>query len=212
MLNQYFGNLNSQQLSYSKAIFQSSNALLQNIKTMLDLSAIKAGKVTLNLHPIDISQLLTSVINTIQETSESTQIKINTSFASHVQYLVADEWRLKQALLGLISNAIQASPANGKIHIEVKTNHNSIFIQIIDSGVGIAANDQHRIFELFERTETSHQRYAGAGVGLPLSKSIIELHKGEISVTSTPNQGTTITCRLPLNLPQSAQQNLPKIA
>lgn len=212
LLNQYFGRLNSQQLAYSKAIFKASNTLLNSIKAIIDLSALRAGKMALSFQPVNINQLLTSVINTVQDSAEHNKVQIQTSFTSHVLHFVADERRLKQAFLGLIHNAMQATSGGGAINISVSSNHDNVLISICDTGIGIAANDQPRIFEQFERTETSHQRYAGTGIGLSLVKGIIEMHKGEVTVVSTPTVGTTITCKLPLTLPQSAQRTLPKIA
>ncbi|MEN8236650.1 MAG: PAS-domain containing protein [Pseudomonadota bacterium] len=212
LLNQYFGSLNSQQLAYCKAIFKASSTLLDSIKAMIDLSAIRSGKMTLSFQPVDLNQLLNSVISIVRNNTENSKIQITSSFTSHVQSFIADERRLKQAFLGLIYNAIQATPLGGSINVGVRTSHNNIFISIADTGVGIAAGEQPLIFNQFERTETSRQRYAGTGIGLSLIKGIIEMHQGEVTVTSTPRAGTTVTCRLPLSLQQSAQKHLPKIA
>src|SRR5690606_18978963 len=107
----------------------------------------------------------------------------------------ADGRRLKQALFNIISNAQKFTPAGGTIRLNVRRDGSALVISVTDSGVGIAARDQERVFGKFERGR--NQRDTGAGLGLSLVKSLIEMHGGQIELTSEIDMGTVVTVRLP---------------
>ncbi len=111
----------------------------------------------------------------------------------------ADERRLKQALFNLVSNAVKFTPAGGSVRLEARIDDGDLILAVTDTGVGIPAADQQRVFEKFERGNP-YSREAGAGLGLSLVKSLIELHGGSVSIASEPGSGTTILCRLPARL------------
>jgi signal transduction histidine kinase len=117
----------------------------------------------------------------------------------------ADDRRLKQAMFNLISNAIKFTPAGGSVYLEADSDNGDLVLSVRDTGIGIAAADHDRVFEKFERANPQ-ARDAGAGLGLSLVKSLIELHGGTVTIDSTPGAGTTISCRLParLRLPPAA--------
>ena len=118
----------------------------------------------------------------------------------------ADERRLKQALFNLISNAIKFTPAGGSIRLEARRSGNELILAVTDTGVGIPAVDQERVFEKFERGNPQ-ARESGAGLGLSLVKSLIELHGGSVSIESRPSAGTTIHCHLPASRAGSGEEN-----
>src|SRR5208282_4039609 len=108
--------------------------------------------------------------------------------------LVADEKRLKQALFNLVSNAIKFTPGGGTITLRARREKGGVALGISDTGIGVAARDQARIFEKFERGQG---REAGAGLGLSLVKSLVDLHGGHIELQSAPGSGTTVTIHIP---------------
>ncbi|MHB1060004.1 MAG: sensor histidine kinase, partial [Rhodanobacter sp.] len=124
------------------------------------------------------------------------------SCAPHVGLVVGDERRLKQAVYNLISNAIKFTPPGGRITVTATRNGDEVALQVVDTGIGISPEDQPRVFEKFAQTAGA-QRHGGAGVGMALVKSLIELHGGRVSLDSTPGQGTTVTCRIPVKGPVS---------
>jgi signal transduction histidine kinase len=109
---------------------------------------------------------------------------------------MADEKRLRQALFNLMSNAIKFTPANGSVSLTARRVKSEVGISVTDTGIGIEAEQLKRVFEKFERGQ-SGTRSTGAGLGLSLVKSFIELHGGRVEIESVPQQGTTVTCWLP---------------
>jgi signal transduction histidine kinase len=115
--------------------------------------------------------------------------------------MIGDERRLKQALFNLISNAIQYTPTGGRIELSARRDGDRIVFAVTDTGIGIRPEDRQRVFEKFERTTDGRVRAPGLGLGLSLVKSFIELHGGSIELNSTPGQGTTVLCSLPISDP-----------
>jgi len=122
--------------------------------------------------------------------------------------LTADERRLKQALFNLISNAIKFTPAGGTIRLAARRVGDEIALTVADNGVGIPSEHQMRVFDKFERGNPQ-ARQSGAGLGLSLVKSFVELHGGRVEMVSEPNQGTTVTLHLPINAATEAAPGQP---
>jgi len=110
--------------------------------------------------------------------------------------LEADERRLKQALFNLVSNAIKFTPAGGSIRLDAEREGEDLVLSVADTGVGIPLADQARVFDKFERGDPQVYQ-TGAGLGLSLVKSLIELHGGRVTIESSPDRGTTVRCHLP---------------
>src|SRR5207247_7752686 len=131
---------------------------------------------------------------------------------SDIGGISGDERRLKQALFNLISNALKFTPGGGAVRVEARTagagngsDSDDLILSVADTGVGIPAEDQQRVFEKFERGQP-HARESGAGLGLSLVKNLIELHGGSVTIDSQPGSGTAILCRLPASLRLPAEQ------
>jgi signal transduction histidine kinase len=205
LANQYFGPLSPRQLDYSRGILDSSHRLLSLINDILDLATIEAGYMALETGPVDVKDVLDAVMTLTRERARSLDQSLTMTCAAEVDAIEADERRLKQALFNLVSNAIKFTPSGGSVRLDARLDDGDLVLAIADTGVGIPAADHERVFEKFERGDPN-SREAGAGLGLSLVKSLIELHGGSVTMISQPGMGTTIECRLPgrLRLPAAA--------
>ncbi len=201
LINQYFGQLNERQLDYCEGISGAAERLMNLINDMLDLASIEAGKLSLNYQKVELSKFLASVIDLVYNRAHDQGLDLSIENLSSNEIIYVDNRRLKHALFNLLTNAIKFTPAGGKVTLQVKDdpfNENSLLITIKDTGVGISLEDQQKIFNLFQHGTVTNSVQMGAGLGLSLVKSLIELHGGEISLSSSINEGTSITCQLPV--------------
>jgi len=205
LANQYFGPLSARQLDYSQGILDSSHRLLSLINDILDLATIEAGYMALEVGRIEVNDLLESVMTLTHERARSQNLSLTMSCPAGLDAIEADERRLKQALFNLISNAIKFTPAGGSVRLDARLDDGDLILGVADTGVGIPAADHERVFEKFERG-SPYSRESGAGLGLSLVKSLIELHGGSIAIASEPGSGTTILCRLPARLRLPAEE------
>ena len=196
LAHEYFGPLTPRQLDYSRGILDSSHRLLSLINDILDLATIEAGYMALETGRVEICELLESVVTLTHERARNQNLSLTVQCAPNIGEIEADERRLKQALFNLTSNAIKFTPAGGSIRLEARREGGDVVLAVTDTGVGIPTVDQERVFEKFERG-SAQARQSGAGLGLSLVKSLVELHGGSIEIDSEPGRGTTIACRLP---------------
>src|SRR6266849_903198 len=196
LTKQYFGELSPRQLDYSRGILDSSHRLMALINDILDLATIEAGYMALETENIDIHTLMASVLALTRERARKQNINLEFDCPHDLGTLTADERRLKQALFNVISNAIKFTPAGGTIRLSASRDDGEVTLVVADTGVGIPSEDQARVFEKFERGNPQ-ARQSGAGLGLSLVKSFIELHGGRVEIVSEANKGTTITLFLP---------------
>jgi len=199
LANQYFGPLSARQLDYSRGIIDSSHRLLSLINDILDLATIEAGYMTLEIGRIEVKELLEAVMTLTRERARNQDLSLTMTCPEGIDAIEADERRLKQALFNLISNAIKFTPAGGSVRLDARQDNGDLILCVADTGVGIPAADQERVFEKFERGNPN-SRDSGAGLGLSLVKSLIELHGGSVTIASEPGSGTTVLCRLPARL------------
>jgi len=212
--NQFFGELNDRQLEYSRAIVESSQRLLILINDILDLATIEAGYLRLDLQPVDIAAMLDSLRTLGHERARNRGIVFTLDCAPNVGSLVADERRVKQAMFNLMSNAFKFTPEGGRVTVGARRADGEVQLSVTDTGVGIAQEEHARVFGKFERGSTQG-RQSGAGLGLSLVKSLVELHGGWVQLDSVPDQGTRVTCHLPLQArvrPADGAEALPAIA
>ena len=205
LANQYFGPLSPRQLDYSQGILDSSHRLLSLINDILDLATIEAGYMTLEVGRIEVQDLLETVMTLTRERARSQNLSLTMTCPAGIDAIEADERRLKQALFNLISNAIKFTPGGGSVRLDARLDDGDLILGVADTGVGIPAADHERVFETFERG-SPYSRESGAGLGLSLVKSLIELHGGSIEILSEPGSGTTILCRLPARLRLPAEE------
>ena len=210
LTNQYFGALNDRQLEYARTIMDASKKLLLLINDVLDLATIEAGRMTLNHQSISVADLLNTVKQMSIEWARQQQLEIFINCPSDAGSFEGDEHRLRQVLFNLISNSIKYTPSGGQITLEAKHQDNFIVLSVVDTGIGIPEADRDRVFGKFERTN-SHARQTGAGLGLSLVKSFVELHGGRITISGNGQQGTRVSCYVPVHA-STAATALPSLA
>ncbi|MEX2407592.1 MAG: PAS-domain containing protein, partial [Rhodovibrionaceae bacterium] len=194
----YAGALNERQSDYARAIVDSSQELTSLINNLLDLASIEAGYLQLERTDAEISELLRSASILLRERMRSQNLKLEVVCPRNIGRLSCDERRLLQALFNLLSNACQFTDEGGKITLGARRGDGEVCFYVEDSGIGIPADDQERVFSSFERgSERRISQRSGAGLGLALVKSLIELHGGWVEMQSAEDQGTTVTCHLP---------------
>jgi two-component system cell cycle sensor histidine kinase PleC len=184
---------------YAGDIGASGQFLLDLINGILDLSKASAGKAELHEDRMSVWMLLNSVERLCRVRAGDASLTLALQPPPEDIELWADETKLKQALLNLVSNAIKFTPEGGRVTIAASHQADGqLGLSVTDSGIGIAEGDLGRIFEPFVQVDSSlSRRHAGTGLGLPLARSFIELHGGRINITSQPNIGTTVTALLP---------------
>ena len=202
--NKFFGELNERQLDYSRAIVESSQRLLALINDILDLATIEAGYLRLDLALVDLSALVEAIYTLGHERARNRGIEFVIDCPKDIGTVMADERRLKQALFNLLSNSLKYTPDGGKIDIIVRRRGAEALLTVADTGIGIPREQQVQVFDKFERGG-GQGRQTGAGLGLSLVKSLIELHHGWVELDSAPDSGTKVTCHLPVEQPEEAQ-------
>jgi len=196
LANEYFGTLTTRQLDYSRGILDSSHRLLSLINDILDLATIEAGYMTLETAKVDIHDMLEAVLTLTRERARNQNLDLALDCPSDIGAIEADERRLKQALFNLISNAIKFTPPGGSIRLEAERDDDELVLSVADTGVGIPMADQARVFDKFERGDPTLYQ-TGAGLGLSLVKSLVELHGGTVTIESSLDRGTVVRCHLP---------------
>jgi signal transduction histidine kinase len=200
LAKQSFGDLNPRQLDYSRCILQSAQQLMKLINDILDLATIEAGYLVLDTAEVEVFEMLEAVLALTGERAGSRNLQLELRCRPDIGTIWADERRLKQAVFNLVSNAIKFTPPGGAISIEAERRERELSLIVADTGIGIPLADQARVLERFERG----RRESGAGLGLALVKSLVELHGGTVAIESTPGRGTRIICRLPTRQPNGA--------
>ncbi|MBM3560662.1 MAG: HAMP domain-containing histidine kinase [Alphaproteobacteria bacterium] len=198
-----FGALNGRQAEYVDGILESSETLLELINDILDLASIEAGYFELETAPVDVKSMMTGVFALNHEQARANELELALDCPDDIGVIVADERRLKQVLFNLVSNAIKFTPAGGRIELSADRKGDHIAFAVSDTDIGIPEEEHSRVLRKFERGRNplGRQTGTGAGLGLSLVKSIVELHGGELAIRSAVDQGTTVTCRIPLDEP-----------
>jgi signal transduction histidine kinase len=198
--NQFFGDLNERQLEYSRGIVQSSERLTVLINDVLDLASIEAGYLQLEVGSVDLRALIESVEALAHERAHHQNIELKLECPEDIGAIEADGRRLKQALFNLLSNAIKFTPDGGAVTVSAERANGEIRLAVADTGSGIQPEDIERVFGKFE-TSGGQSGQTGAGLGLSLVKSLIELHGGWVGMDSKPGEGTKVVCHIPLEPP-----------
>ncbi|WP_169337427.1 PAS domain-containing sensor histidine kinase [Kiloniella laminariae] len=200
MSSQLLGPLgNKQYHEYSHDIHFSARHLLSVINDILDVAKIEAGKLELLEDTMDPLKLAVSVQRLMIERAENAGLKLKLSLPSKLPMLYADQRKLKQVLINILANAVKFTPSGGVVELSGGINDKGDFEFIVtDSGIGIAEADIPKAFEPFSQIDSTLSRqFDGTGLGLPLALGLVRLHGGDLSMTSQPEKGTTVTCMLP---------------
>lgn len=193
------GSLNPEQKRALEELRRNGEELLVKINDLLDLAKIEAGKMELFLEMINVEDIVSRVVRLVgplvRKKSQTLEVKILTA-----ETLVhADQTKLQQVLLNLVSNAVKYTPPEGTIHILIQKKQSVLEISVEDDGIGIPVGEQEKIFDFFHQTQNSYVRkQEGTGLGLALAKQFVELHGGKIWVQSRPGAGSRFTFHVPL--------------
>jgi signal transduction histidine kinase len=186
-------------VEYAKDIRDSGSHLLRIINDILDLSKIEAGKLALDLEPVAMKEVVESCRRIVAERAAEAQLELAVDCPADLPLVRGDLCKLKQIVLNLVSNSVKFTPAGGRIVIRAAAAGPAIAVTVEDSGIGIAEEDIPTALAPFGQVDSSLARkYAGTGLGLSLTKSLVELHGGTFELSSRPAQGTTIRFTLPV--------------
>ncbi|ADH88070.1 multi-sensor signal transduction histidine kinase [Ancylobacter novellus DSM 506] len=195
-----FGPLGSDKYNeYCRDIRDSGRYLLDVINDILDMSRIEAGRMHLNLQPVELDEVVTDSIRVMSVRADEKQITVAADTDGAVS-LEADKRALKQITLNLLSNAIKFTPENGRVSVRTRRSARAALLVIEDSGIGIPKAALAKIGKPFEQVESQFTKtHKGSGLGLAIAKSLVELHGGTMRIRSSEGVGTTVIIRLPLN-------------
>jgi len=201
---QMFGDVNPKQLEYLQDIHSSGHHLLTLINDILDLSKIEAGRMELDLSRFNLALLLDNTTTLVRERALRQGLTLALEVDERLGDWVADQRKLKQVVINLLSNAVKFTPAGGRICLRARSLDHAVEIAVVDTGVGIAADQQALVFEEFRQAGGDYLRKTeGTGLGLSLAKRFVELHGGTMRLESAPGQGSTFAFVLPeLMLPE----------
>jgi signal transduction histidine kinase len=192
----YFGDLSDKQREYVADIMYSSRTLLAIINDILDLATIDAGSMDLKLAPTGVRTVIDAAILGIRERAVRARLTIDIAVADDVTEFMADEARMRQVLYNLLSNAVGFSKANASIGLACWREAGCVVFRVEDNGVGIPKDQFGRIFQRFE-SRSQGSKHRGAGLGLSIVKSLVELHGGTVEISSEVNHGTSVIVRIP---------------
>lgn len=190
------GPLTERQKSYAGHILSSSHVLMALIDDILDLASLDAGVVELERSKVDVPDIIGQVFETVAPKLQELNVSLEKHVADDLQPLHADPQRLKQVLYNLVSNAIAFSDFGQTVRVEVLNIGRCVAFKVIDEGTGMSEEERNRVFDRFFSTASTHAG-RGAGLGLSIVKSFVELHGGTVSISSRPHAGTTVTCLFP---------------
>ena len=198
LLEGMFGETNEKQTEYLQDILGSGKHLLSLINDILDLSKVEAGRMELDLSEFDLPQALDDALTLVRERATRRGIALHKAVDERLGRVRADERKVKQVLLNLLSNALKFTPEGGRIEVCAAWQDKSAEISVSDTGVGIAPEDQEAVFEEFRQVGTAVKKVEGTGLGLALCRKFVELHGGRIWVRSQVGQGSTFAFTLPI--------------
>ena len=203
-----FGELNEKQAEYTDDILSSGRHLLSLINEILDLSKVEAGRMELELATFDLPLAIDNARTFVRERATKHGINLDVTVDERLGDFVGDERKIKQILLNLLSNAVKFTPEGGRIGIKARQADGSVEISVSDTGIGIAPEDQPKIFEEFRQVGSDYaHKVEGTGLGLTLAKKFVELHGGKIWVESEVGKGSRFIFTLPIPADAAVQSS-----
>jgi len=199
LLEHMFGELNEKQNEYVDDVLSSGRHLLSLINDILDLSKVEAGRMDLELAQFDLPLAVENTITLVRERASRHGISLHREVDKRLGEFVGDERKIKQILLNLLSNAVKFTPEGGRVEVKAVMADGSVEISVSDTGIGIAPEDQEKIFEEFRQVGTDYaQKREGTGLGLTLTKKFVEIHGGKIWVESEQGKGSIFIFNIPI--------------
>jgi PAS domain S-box-containing protein len=188
-------------------VFKGAQALVQRLDELLELGRFSRGEVKLRIQSFDIKQLVESVASRFRPEVQVNGQQLVLDLASKLPPLPVDPFRLEEVLVNLLSNASRFSPPGGKVFLRTKEAYGGVLVEVQDEGKEISLEEQKRLFQPYHRIEQDRSRFPGLGLGLAISRQIIEAHQGRIWVTSYPGKGNTFSILLRVK-PQANETGL----
>jgi len=199
LLSGMTGELNEKQSTFVDSILKGGESLLNLINDVLDLTKIEAGRLELNVEPVDLRAALLGVLPVIKPRAQDKRIRISTFLPTDLPLVSADPGKLNQILLNLLTNGIKYSHENGSVSVEARTTGALVEIWVNDTGIGIAKEDQDKVFQRFTQIDSSATRsQGGTGLGLAIVKELVELHGGAIRLQSKLGKGSSFVFTVPI--------------
>ncbi len=191
----------SQCTQFAKIIQHEAERINEMANNFLDLARLESGRATLARDPIDISTVIHMSVNVVRPQADAKQISLLVDTATDLPTIAGDAQRLHQALLNLLSNAIKYCQTGDKVTVMTRLENDHLRVSVADTGPGIPAAALPNIFERFYRVPVTEEHAIGTGLGLTITRQIVEAHGGEISVSSEEGKGATFTFTLPIEAP-----------
>jgi signal transduction histidine kinase len=195
---QLFGEINEKQAEYLDDILASARHLVSLIDDVLDLAKVEAGQIELKVAPFSLPEVLEHGVLIGRELASKGGVRVSLSTGPGVGAVAGDERRVTQVILNLLSNAVKFTPAGGSVDVAATRVDGNVQVSVTDTGPGIAPEDRARIFEEFQQAAAGREQPDGTGLGLTLSKRLVELHGGHIWVESEVGKGSTFAFTLPV--------------
>jgi signal transduction histidine kinase len=206
-----FGEVNEKQIEYLNDILESGRHLLSLINDILDLSKIEAGRMELEPTDFDLPSAIDNALILVRERASRRGITLGREIDEGLGMVRADERKVKQVLLNLLSNALKFTPEGGRIDVRAGLYDDLAEISVSDTGVGIGPEDQEAVFEEFRQVGTASKKVEGTGLGLALSRKFIELQGGRIWVKSQVGTGSTFTFTVPVRREPTSRGGAPTL-
>jgi PAS domain S-box-containing protein len=200
LYDEIFGPLNEKQKKYVNSVLTSGKHLLLLINQILDTAKVESGKMKLTLTKLPMKGLLKEISNLVMDMAKKKRLHMSIEIAEDLPEIEADELKVKQIVYNLLSNVVKFTPEGGSIGMRAKRTGSDVDIEVWDTGIGIAPENMEKIFEGFFRANSPNSQLTeGTGLGLPLSKKLVELHGGNLSVKSPGmDKGTSVRFTLPI--------------
>jgi PAS domain S-box-containing protein len=211
--DQAYGDLNERQHKYVTNILSSGRHLLQLVNDILDLAKVEAGRLTVEASEFTVGTALDDMQRIVEPLALAKRIALTVECGVDLPRLTADRPKVKQILYNLVSNAIKFTPEGGRVDVAAREQAEGIVISVADTGIGIAKEDLERVFLEFEQLDSSYARQQeGTGLGLALTRRLVELHGGRIWVESEIGRGSTFSFVLPLTPGRPSTDTSPRQA
>jgi signal transduction histidine kinase len=187
-----------------QTIIHYANTLETRLAELMDIVKTGSGRLQLQIEPVDIRSLLQGIGWQIKPILQGKEQNLKMELPDSLPIIHVDGQRLEQVVLNLMTNATKFTPKGGSITLRARNQGTDLVIEVQDTGVGISKDQQASLFKPYSRLSADRQQHPGLGLGLALSKQVVELHRGKIWVTSEPGEGSIFSFSLPLNARRQA--------
>ncbi len=210
MIEGDYGKISKQAMQSMKNVYLANERLVKLVNSLLDMSRLEAGKITLEFSPVKVDDLVGDILRDLRAEAEAKNLKLKiTKDKIELPKIMADPTKLRDALMNLVDNAIKYTNKGGII-VNIKPNHEKIIITVQDTGEGMEKEEIDKLFQSFSRADSGRKNWAeGSGLGLYIAKKFIEMHHGNIKAESPgKGQGSRFIVELPISQPATTSQML----